>query len=116
MLLQVCDFWLQPVRLEYYMLALLLPLILLNFIRNLKYLAPLSTLANALTFVGFGVILYYIFDDLPSPTERPYARPVGDLPLFVGTTLFALEAVGLVSNNRPANRCSQSQRPSRAKK
>lgn len=94
---QVLDFWVEPVPLEYYMLGLLLPLILLNYIRNLKYLAPLSTLANAITFVGFGIILYYLIDGLPNPAVRPLTKPVADLPLFVGTTLFSLEAVGVVS-------------------
>lgn len=94
---QVLDFWIEPVPLEYYMLGLLLPLILLNYIRNLKYLAPLSTLANAITFVGFGIILYYLIDGLPNPAVRPLTKPVADLPLFVGTTLFSLEAVGVVS-------------------
>lgn len=94
---QVVDAWTHTeTRLSYYMLALLLPLILLNYIRNLKYLAPLSTLANAITFVGFGIILYYVFSALPDVSELPYVRPFGSLPLFIGTTLFALEAVGVV--------------------
>ncbi|XP_034255798.1 proton-coupled amino acid transporter-like protein CG1139 isoform X2 [Thrips palmi] len=93
---QVMDYWVQPVLLEYYMLALLLPLVLLNYIRNLKYLAPLSTLANGVTFVGFGIILYYIFSALPSPSVRPLTQPVSSFPLFIGTVLFALEAVGVV--------------------
>ena len=37
---------------EVYMLALLLPLIGLNCIRNLKLLAPFSTVANVITFLG----------------------------------------------------------------
>ncbi len=94
---QVVDAWTKTeTALKYYMLALLLPLILLNYIRNLKYLAPLSTLANAITFVGFGIILYYVFADLPDIADRPLVRPLGSLPLFIGTTLFALEAVGVV--------------------
>lgn len=37
---------------EIHMLILLIPLILLNCIRNLKLLAPFSTLANVITFIG----------------------------------------------------------------
>lgn len=42
------------------------------------------------------MILYYIFDKLPSPTERDAFGALGNFPLFFGTTLFALEAVGVV--------------------
>jgi proton-coupled amino acid transporter len=79
-----------------YMLMLLLPLSLINWVRNLKLLAPFSTLANFLTFIGFGITLYYIFTDIPNISTR---NPVGtprDFPLFFGTVLFALEAIGVV--------------------
>jgi proton-coupled amino acid transporter len=80
-----------------YMLMLLLPLILMNWVRNLKLLAPFSSFANVVTFVGLGITLYYVFDGIPSPAERHMVGYVVDFPLFIGTTLFALEAVGVVS-------------------
>lgn len=43
------------------------------------------------------MILYYILDDLPSLSEREMVADLGRFPLFFGTTLFALEAVGVVS-------------------
>lgn len=67
--------------------------------RNLKYLAPFSTIANCVTIVSFGIIAYYIFRD---PIELEGRRAVGSLaefPLFFGTVLFALEAIGVVSRN-----------------
>lgn len=76
---------------------ILLPLILINWVRNLKYLAPFSTLANILTFVGFAITLYYIFTDVPSITEREPVGKLEHMPLFFGTVLFALEAIGVVS-------------------
>lgn len=79
------------------MCILLLPLILVNFIRNLKYLAPFSTFALVSTVLAFGVVLSYVFADLPPVTNR---EPVGDIfnfPLFFGTVIFALEAIGVVS-------------------
>lgn len=79
------------------MLMLLLPLILINYIRNLKRLAPLSTVANVITFIGLGIVLYYIFDDLPPIDTVEYVGTLKGYPLYVGTTLFALEAVGVVS-------------------
>jgi proton-coupled amino acid transporter len=80
---------------------LLLPLILINWVRNLKLLAPFSSFANVVTFVGLGITLYYVFDGIPSPSERNMVGHVVDLPLFIGTTLFALEAVGVVSDLLP---------------
>lgn len=79
------------------MLIILLPLILINWVRNLKYLAPFSTLANLVTMVSFAIILYYIFRE---PISFDGLDAVGHLrnwPLFFGTVLFALEAIGVVS-------------------
>lgn len=77
-------------------MILLVPLIGINMIRNLKILAPFSTLANIITFVGLGMILYYVLDDLPPLSEREMVADMGRFPLFFGTTLFALEAVGVI--------------------
>lgn len=79
------------------MLILLLPLILINYIRNLKLLAPFSTIANLITFVGLSMILVYMFDDLPPISEREMFGTLRNFSLYFGTTLFALEAVGVVS-------------------
>lgn len=79
------------------MLCLLLPLLLINSIRKLKYLAPFSTIANGVTMVSFAIILYYIFRE---PISFEGLEAVGELrnwPLFFGTVLFALEAIGVVS-------------------
>jgi proton-coupled amino acid transporter len=95
---QVVDQYHDPkLDVRLYMLMLLLPLILINWVRNLKLLAPFSTFANIVTFVGLGITLYYVFDGMPPPSERRMAGHIVDLPLFIGTTLFALEAVGVVS-------------------
>ncbi|XP_063239533.1 proton-coupled amino acid transporter-like protein CG1139 [Bacillus rossius redtenbacheri] len=93
---QVVDIHWHPIDVRLYMVALLLPLILLNYIRNLKLLAPFSTLANIITFVGLGITMYYLVDGLPSPMERRMVGPPMEFPLFVGTTLFSLEAVGVI--------------------
>ncbi|KAK9739762.1 Transmembrane amino acid transporter protein [Popillia japonica] len=82
--------------LKIYMLTLLIPFILINSIRNLKLLAPFSILANIITFASFAVVLYYIFEDLPSIEGLPQFAGFYTFPLFFGTTLFALEAVGVV--------------------
>ena len=79
------------------MLVILLPLIFINWIRNLKSLAPLSTIANGITFVSFGIILYFLFRNTPTIEGKSLVGKVADFPLYFGTVLFALEAIGVVS-------------------
>jgi len=92
----VLDQYIQPLDVRVYMAILLLPLILINWVRNLKYLAPLSTIANAVTVVGFAIIFYYMFDDLPNIHERDAVGSPKGMPLYFGTVLFAMEAIGVV--------------------
>lgn len=96
---QVADQYWEPLDIKTHMLILLLPLILINYVRNLKLLAPFSTLANVITFVGLAMILVYMFKDLPSVNEREMFGTLRNFSLYFGTTLFALEAVGVVSQN-----------------
>ncbi|XP_054008695.1 proton-coupled amino acid transporter-like protein CG1139 [Hylaeus anthracinus] len=90
------DSYLPEIDLRLYMLAILLPLILVNWIRNLKFLAPCSTIANGITFASFGIILYYIFREPLSFEDRQPIGNVQDFPLYFGTVLFALEAIGVI--------------------
>lgn len=92
----IVDYYLTELDVRLYMLMILLPLILMNCVRNLKRLAPFSTLANGLTFIGLGMVLYYVFQDFPSPSEREPFGELKNFSLFFGTTLFALEAVGVI--------------------
>nr|CAD7430353.1 unnamed protein product [Timema monikensis] len=103
--LQVGDKYYREMDVKIYMLILLGPLILINYIRNLKLLAPFSVFANIITFVGLGITMYYLFDGIPSPMERQLVGDVKDYPLFIGTTLFALEAVGVVHYTGFFNKC-----------
>ncbi|XP_014470140.1 PREDICTED: proton-coupled amino acid transporter 1-like isoform X2 [Dinoponera quadriceps] len=82
--------------LNVYMAIILLPLILVNYIRNLKFLAPFSTLANVLMFAGFAIILYFIFREPLSFKDRAPVGNIANFPLFFGTVLFALEAIGVI--------------------
>ncbi|XP_046389905.1 proton-coupled amino acid transporter-like protein pathetic isoform X2 [Ischnura elegans] len=79
-----------------YMAMLLVPCIMLSYVRNLKHLAPFSMLANLLIATGMAITFYYIFSDLPSPSERPQFSTIHQLPLFFGTAIFALEGIGVV--------------------
>ncbi|XP_076755224.1 proton-coupled amino acid transporter-like protein acs [Xylocopa sonorina] len=88
--------FLPDIDLRLYMLAILLPLILVNWIRNLKFLAPFSTAANCITFISFGIILYYVFREPMSLGSREAIGNVENFPLYFGTVLFALEAIGVI--------------------
>jgi proton-coupled amino acid transporter len=95
---QVVDEYHEPkLDVRLYMVMLLLPLIIINWVRNLKLLAPFSMLANFLMFIGFGITLYYILVDIPNISTRNPVGVLRDVPLFFGMVLFALEAIGVVS-------------------
>ncbi|XP_070155552.1 proton-coupled amino acid transporter-like protein CG1139 isoform X1 [Polyergus mexicanus] len=83
-------------ELEIYMAILLLPLIFINYIRNLKFLAPFSTIANIIMFAGFAIILYFIFREPLTFENRVTIGEVENFPLFFGTVLFALESIGVI--------------------
>lgn len=98
LLRQVVEYyWELDWALQIYMVFLIPPLILLNLLRSLKHLTPFSMLSNFLFITGVAITYYYIFDGLPAVTERPFFASVKQLPIFFGTTIFALEGVGVVS-------------------
>ncbi|XP_075230425.1 proton-coupled amino acid transporter-like protein acs isoform X2 [Lycorma delicatula] len=92
----VADYYISDVDVRVYMVILLIPLILINWVRNLKYLAPFSSVANVFTVVSFAITAYYVFSDLPPLSERSAVASFKGMPLFFGTVLFAMEAIGVV--------------------
>lgn len=95
----VMDIYLGVIDVRLYMLVFLVPLILINWVRNLKYLAPFSTIANGITAISFGIILYFLIHDGPTFEDRDVVGEISHIPLFFGTVLFALEAIGVVCIN-----------------
>ncbi|CAH1709918.1 proton-coupled amino acid transporter-like protein pathetic isoform X1 [Aphis gossypii] len=83
-------------NLRYFIAMLLIPLILLSYVPNLKYLAPVSMVANLLMSVGLGITFYYTLYDLPSISERPAVGTFATFPTFFCLTVFAMEAIGVV--------------------
>lgn len=81
-----------------YIAALLLPLILLSYVPNLKYLAPVSMIANGLMFCGLGITIYYLVQDMPALDERPHFKGIEGYPQFFSIVIFAMEAIGVVSH------------------
>lgn len=79
-----------------YMATLLLPLVVMNLVKNLKFLTPFSLIANILIGIGLIITFYYIFTDLPSVNDRPAIANIKDMPMFFGTVIFALQCIGVV--------------------
>uniref|UniRef100_A0A0K8TLL5 Putative amino acid transporter n=1 Tax=Tabanus bromius TaxID=304241 RepID=A0A0K8TLL5_TABBR len=80
----------------YIFIVLLFALIILNLVRNLKYLTPVSFFAALLTVIGLSFTFYYMLQDLPRPSSvRPIA-PWAELPLYFGTAIYAFEGIGVV--------------------
>ncbi|XP_062133044.1 proton-coupled amino acid transporter-like protein CG1139 isoform X1 [Drosophila sulfurigaster albostrigata] len=83
-----------PVRTH--MCFLVIPLLLIFSIRNLKLLAPFCAAANILLLFGLSIVMYYICTELPPLSEREMLVDIRQMPVFFGTVLFALEAVGVI--------------------
>jgi solute carrier family 36 (proton-coupled amino acid transporter) len=79
-----------------YIALLLLPLILLSWVPNLKYLAPFSAVANVFMGIGLLITFYYLTQDMPSISKRPLHTSILTLPPFFGIVIFAMEAIGVV--------------------
>ena len=73
------------------MAVILVPITLLVSIRNLKYLSPVSMMANILQFTGLAITFYYLFQQTPDFSDRKYVATWGQLPLYFGTAIYAFE-------------------------
>lgn len=77
-------------------LLYLLPLILLSSIRNLKFLAPVSMVANLCMALGLSISIYYFVKDLPDINERPMVGNISDIPSSMAIIIFAMGAIGVI--------------------
>jgi len=83
-------------RLRLIIAILLVPFVILSWVPNLKYLAPVSMVANVFMAVGLGITFYYLVDDLPPISERNLVSPIEYFPTHFSITIFAIEAIGVV--------------------
>ncbi|XP_050684199.1 proton-coupled amino acid transporter-like protein CG1139 [Leptidea sinapis] len=94
---KICDPYMSSTMpVEIYMVIILGPLVGFNLIPSLKVLAPFSALANLMTFVGLGIIVYFLLTGKKSEEPLDLWGSPATFPLFFGTILFALTAVGVV--------------------
>uniref|UniRef100_A0A023F3A3 Putative amino acid transporter n=1 Tax=Triatoma infestans TaxID=30076 RepID=A0A023F3A3_TRIIF len=82
-------------RLSYFF-VILFPMILLNWVKSLKYLTPASLIAAILTLAGLGITFFYILHGLPRTNTVNMFAPWNRLPLFFGTAMYAFEGIGVV--------------------
>ncbi|XP_041987443.1 proton-coupled amino acid transporter-like protein CG1139 [Aricia agestis] len=92
----ICDQYNLHVDLSVHMIFVIVPVLLSCMVRNLKYLTPFSTIANAMMAVGVGLVLYETAQDLPPVSSRPAMASWAQLPLYFGTAVYAFEGIGLV--------------------
>ncbi|XP_055689068.1 proton-coupled amino acid transporter-like protein pathetic [Lutzomyia longipalpis] len=96
---QVFEHWFDTViNLRVMIFALLIPLILLAWVPNLKYLAPVSMVANVFMALGLGITMYYLVTGIPENAmeKRELVAPISTIPAFFAITIFAMEAIGVV--------------------
>ncbi|XP_022124023.2 proton-coupled amino acid transporter-like protein pathetic [Pieris rapae] len=76
---------------------LLIPLIFMVWIKNLKYLAPVSMIANLFMGLGLGITVYFLVGtgELNIGKVALIKSPV-KWPEFFSLTIFAMEAIGVV--------------------
>ncbi|XP_055702946.1 proton-coupled amino acid transporter-like protein pathetic isoform X1 [Phlebotomus papatasi] len=96
---QVFSHWLGlEINLRVMIVLLLIPLILLAWVPNLKYLAPVSMVANVFMAIGLGITMYYLVTGIPEKAieNRDLVAPIYTIPAFFSITIFAMEAIGVV--------------------
>ena len=79
-----------------WMVIVAVPVIGLSSIRQLKYLAPVSLASNVFLGVSLIIVFYYVLQDLPPVSSIPAVGPLGEVPLYFGTVLFALIGIQMV--------------------
>lgn len=79
-----------------YLFLMLIPMILLNMVKNLKYITPISLFAAILTVTGLTITFLYMFKDLPRSDSVNGFASWKTLPLYFGTAIYAFEGIGVV--------------------
>lgn len=89
----------ENIELRIFIVCILIPLIFMTWIRDLKYLAPVSMIANGFMAVGLGITFYYLVGTGELQTDKitsMLVKPPSDWPQFFSLSIFAMEAIGVV--------------------
>nr|CAD7447406.1 unnamed protein product [Timema bartmani] len=105
---RVCDNYIEEIDLRLYGLMMLVPMLAINCVRNLKFLAPFSAVALLMSLVSYVIIWSYAFRDLHPLSERAMVGQLSNLPLFLGSVFFIYEPVPTVLPMRHAMKRPQS--------
>ncbi|KAJ4443738.1 hypothetical protein ANN_05516 [Periplaneta americana] len=89
----------EKIDIRVYIPMLLVALVPISLVRDLKYLVPFSALANVFILVSFAITLYYMFNQEPNTEGTEMIAPAEKIPLFFATVIFAMEGIGVVSEN-----------------
>lgn len=93
---EVVAHYLVKIHVKWFLAMLLVPLILLNCVKSLKYLTPASLLASILTVSGLGITFFYMLQGLPHTSSVKAFSTWSQLPLYFGTAIYAFEGIGVV--------------------
>lgn len=72
--------WSMSVRI--YVLLIMIPVLLMGQIRSLKFLVPFSGTANVFIVVTFGIVLFYIFKEPLTISDKPLITSWTKWPVF----------------------------------
>lgn len=87
-----------PEDLRIYILIVAVPMLCTALIPTLKFLTPVSLIANLLIFCGIFLSVYLCaVQGFPSIKDRPAIAHYSTWSLFFGTAIFAFEGIALVS-------------------
>lgn len=78
------------------LMYIFVPMLLLTWIHRLKYLIPLSIIGNVISVFCIMTVVYHIIVD-PTPLRiQKNVGSVANIPVFLGSVLFNLNATGLM--------------------
>ncbi|XKL66369.1 hypothetical protein PGB90_009789 [Kerria lacca] len=94
---QLLDYYLQDdINLRLIMLYVVLPMVLVCWIRNLKLLAPLSAVANIILIICFILVFWYVFRETPTFEGKQMVTGLKKMPVYLTTVLFATACTGII--------------------
>lgn len=95
----VKHYWID-ISMHWYLLLMLVPMVLLNWVKSLKYLTPASLFASIITVTGLAITFIYMLQGLPSISTMKMFSSWEQLPLYFGVAIYAFEGIGVVSKKQ----------------